>query len=95
MKQEFAHALSGKPEGTKVTNKKLLGYRIRTMGNFIYVTGSYAEFNKWIKLKVETDLFWVIEEHLSPLQVTSYILYKNKDIAEEHLEEIKNASKNY
>lgn len=88
MKQEFAHALSGKPESVKVTPKKLYGYRIRTMLSFIYVTGTSVEFNKWVKLRAETDFFWVIDEYLSPMQTTSYILYKDKDIAEDHLKEL-------
>lgn len=90
MKQEFAHALSGKPEAvTKYTNKVLQGYLIREMLNSLYTISTTIQLNKWRTVSVETELFYVIDEILNPLVITKYILYKNKEIAEEHLKEIK------
>jgi hypothetical protein len=90
---EFAHALSGKPESRKKTggNYPLIGYIIRDMGilNFLYVTNTTIHINKWRVIEHESDLFWVINEKLNPLVETRYIMYKNKEIAEEHLKEIK------
>lgn len=88
--QEFAHALSGKPEAvSKTVNKVLQGYIIRDMLNHIYTTNTTIHLNKWRNIKEETDLFWVIEEKLNPIIPTSFVLYKNKITAEEHLLELK------
>jgi hypothetical protein len=90
-REEFAHALSGKIESVqKGAPKVLLGYIIRDMMGFLYTTNTTMHLNKWRKLKAETELFWVIEEHLNPYNRSEIILYKTKEIAEEHLVELKN-----
>lgn len=88
--KEFAHALSGKPEAvSKTVHKVLLGYIIRDMLSHLYVTNTTVHLNKWREIVHESELFWVINEKLNPLVHTQYLLYKNKEIAEEHLKEIK------
>jgi hypothetical protein len=91
-RREFAHALSGKPEAvSKTVHKVLCGYIIRDMASLtmVYVTNTTIHLNKWREIEHESELFWVISEKLNPLVATRYILYKNKEIAEEHLKEIK------
>jgi hypothetical protein len=94
-KQVFANALSGKPVTvTSFRNITLHGYRIRDMGNFLYVTSTYVDINHYRKVEADTELFWVIIEKLSPLMETKYVIYKTKEIAEEHLKELKDANIN-
>jgi len=89
-RREFAHALSGKPEAvSKTVHKVILGYIIRDMLDHLYVTNTTVHLNKWREIEHESELFWVINEKTNPLVATRYILYKNKEIAEEHLKEIK------
>lgn len=91
-KYEFDNAFSGMPKPvTPKTNITLHGYIIREMLGFPYVTSTFADINKWRKIECETELFWVISEHLCPLMETRYVLYKAKDIADEHLKELQNA----
>lgn len=90
IKQEFAHALSGKPEAvSKNTPKVVYGYIIRDMMGFLYTTNTTLQLNKWREIMHESDLFWVISERLNPLVPTQYLLYKNKEIAEEHMRELR------
>jgi hypothetical protein len=97
-KHEFAHALSGKPEAVKNKSGKIIqGYIIRDMSitwnnitsDFLYVTGTTFHLSKWRSIEAETELFWVLVEKINPLVETKYVVYKNKEIAEEHLQEIK------
>jgi hypothetical protein len=92
MNHEFAHALSGKPEAvSKTVHKILSGYIIRDMAtlSMLYSINTTLHLHKWRTIAAETDLYWVIEERFSPLISTKYIFYKTKEIAEEHLKEIR------
>jgi hypothetical protein len=90
MNQEFAHALSGKPEAvTKYTNKALQGYRIREMLNSLYTISTIVHLNKWRTVEKETEDFWVISEKFNIILPTRFIFYKTREVAEEHLKEIK------
>jgi hypothetical protein len=88
MKQEFANALSGIPVSTKTDNKVVNGYVIHDMMNFLYAINTRITLNKWRTIEHETDLFFVISENLNPLIPTKFILYKTKELAIQHIEEI-------
>jgi hypothetical protein len=86
----LSNCLSGKPESVHKTPYIIVhGYVIRDMLNFLYVTGTTVHLNKWRYLIHENDLYWVIEEKLNPIVDTRFILYKTRQIAEEHLLEMK------
>ena len=90
MNQEFAHALSGKPEAvSKTVNKALQGYRIREMLNSLYTISSVIHLNKWRVVEKETDDYWVISENFNIVIPTRFIFYKTREVAEQHLKEIK------
>jgi hypothetical protein len=88
MANVFAHALSGVPVSVQKSPVVIKGYIIRDMLNFLYVTNTTLYLNKWREIEHESDLFWVISEKTNPFLATKIIVYKTKEIAEEHRKEL-------
>jgi len=90
-KKIFSNALSGKPESMTVSSGKIYGYLIRNLDLYplhLYTVNVGLELNIVRKISEEYDDYWVIKETLNPLFVTKYLLYKRREAALEHIEEL-------